>query len=106
MMNRLLTLAAGGLIAGMSILPVAAFAQTGAAPATDAKAPVATTTQRDAKTVTPSTTTAGVAKSHKVETKTEAKVDTTMKHEGATGAVKAPTSATSVQPKTLESGKS
>jgi hypothetical protein len=104
MMNRLLTLAAGGLIAGMSILPVAAFAQTGASPATDAKAPVATTTQTDAKTVTPSA--AAVTKSHKVEAKTEAKGDMTIKHEGTTGAVKAPTSTSSVQPKALEPGKS
>ncbi len=105
-MNRLLTLAAGGLIAGMSMLPVAGFAQSGTAPAGDAKAPVATTMQTETKTVTPSASTAGVTKSHKVETKTEAKGDATMKHETPTHAAKAATSAPSVQAKTAEPGKS
>ena len=111
-MNRLLTLTSGGLFAAMAILPVAAFADTSATPATVTKAPAEVTTpgehkMGDTKTVAPSSVTSGEAKGHKVETKTEAKGDA-VKHDGA---VKAPGSQSqgsqsSVQPKPVEPGKS
>ncbi len=98
-MNRILTLTTGGLFAAMAVLPVAAFAETSATPAKDAKPQAAMTAQpTDGKTVVPSTGTSADAKTHKAETKTEAKGDA-VKHDGA---MKTPDSHSSVQPKPVE----
>jgi hypothetical protein len=105
-MNRLLTLTTGGLFAAMAILPVAAFADNSAAPGKDAKAPATMTAPTETKTVAPSTASAGDVKNHKVETKTETKTEAkgdAVKHDGA---VKAPSTASTVQPKPVEPGKS
>jgi hypothetical protein len=99
MMNRILTLTTGGLFAALAIMPVAGFAETSATPGKDAKpATTMTAPMTNDKTVAPTTGTTVDAKGHKVEAKTGAKGDA-VKHDGA---VKAPESHSSVQPKPAE----
>jgi hypothetical protein len=99
-MNRLLTLTSGGLFATMAILPIAAFAQTGAAATQDSKTPAPVTAQAE----TP--------KAGATETKApvhETKSTTMAKHEdkhGASVETQKPVTHSSAQPKVTDPSKS
>ncbi len=110
-MNRLLTLASGGLFATMAILPIGAFAQTGAAPTQDSKTPStmsAPASKSDVKITAPVTAQTETPKAGATETKSPAHEKKTMaltKH-GTPGETQKPVTHSSVQPKVTDQNKS
>jgi hypothetical protein len=114
-MNRLLTLTSGGLFATMAILPIGAFAQTGATATLDSKTPApmsASAAKSDVKTPAPVTAQAEAPKAGTTETKTpahESKAMNVTKHENKHGMsieTQKPTTHSSVQPKVTDQKKS
>ena len=106
-MNRLLTLTSGGLFATMAILPLGAFAQTGAAVTQDNKTPAVTSapTSSNTKTAAPATAQTQAPQAGMTDTKPA----TVAKHEGkhtVPAEASKPALHGSVQPKASDQSKS
>ena len=107
-MNRLLTLTSGGLFAAMSILPIGAFAQTGAT-TQDSKTPAtmsAPTGKSDVKTTAPVTAQAETPKAGTTDTKPMTMSKHDDKHGAKTVEASKPVTHSSVQPKVTDQTKS